>query len=295
MEPRGARRIITDENRGRLRRRADGSLIAAGEERDIADIWADQKRVRLKESIDRDQRKRERRAQKALRKQQRKAGKIAPRLNADGTKDIEIRLSLPKLPRLHMPSWDETEDFLANLDMPHFKRAHVIYASSAVTVIALLIAAPLAFRPSAPVKKDAASAKPAASNSIERTNQPPYATILPAGKTAQELGGWGRVSPKASDPVYAYADNIGGISFTVSEQPLPDDFTADPNAKVASLAKQFNATKMLITNSDSVGYVGTSVQGLQSIVATKKGLLLLIRSVQPITDSKWGAYLDSLQ
>ena len=109
------------------------------------------------------------------------------------------------------------------------------------------------------------------------------------------MGGWGRVSPKASDPVYAYGDRIDGISITVSEQPLPDDFTSDPNAKIAALAKQFNATKMLITNSDSVGYVGTSVQGVQSIVATKQGLLILIRSVQPITDTQWGTYLNTLQ
>jgi hypothetical protein len=289
-----------------LRRRADGALRPAGEERDIADIWADQKRIRLKQTLEEQQRRKERRALKARRKGERKklgwraartAAKISVAPNVAGkAKDIEIRLSLPKLPRLHRPSWDEVEDFLANLDIPDLTRVHAIYASCAVTIIALLIAAPLAFHTPKPAKKAVASkASAAAALSAQRIEQPPYATILPKGKTAQQLGGWGRVSPKTSDPVYAYADRIGGISITVSEQPLPDNFTADPDAKVAALAKQFNATKPLVTGPDTDAFIGTSVQGLQSIVATKQGLLLLIRSVQPIGDNVWGPYLDSLQ
>jgi hypothetical protein len=289
-----------------LRRRADGSLRPAGEERDIADIWAEQKRLRLKQSIEEEQRRKQRRALKAQRKAERKklgwrAARSAAKISvasddAGKARDIEINLSLPKLPRLHLPSWDEVEDFLANLDIPDLRRAHAVYASCVVTVIALLIAAPLAFHSPKPAKKaDASKANAAAVLGTERIEQPPYATIIPKGKTSQQLGGWGRVSPKTSDPVYAYADRINGISITVSEQPLPDDFTADPYSKVAALAKQFNATKPLVTGTDTNAFIGTSVQGLQSIVATKQGLLLLIRSVQPIGDNVWGAYLDSLQ
>ena len=46
------RRFISDERRGMLRRAADGRLRSAGEERDIADIWAEQERLRLKQAIE---------------------------------------------------------------------------------------------------------------------------------------------------------------------------------------------------------------------------------------------------
>jgi hypothetical protein len=288
-----------------LRRRADGQLRPAAEERDIADVWADQRRIRLKQEIEEEDRRKQRRALKQQRKQERKKlGWRAARKAAKTTsgvpgavaqsKDIEIRLSLPKLPKFHWPSWDEAEDFLANLDIPDLKRVHAVYASCAVTVIALLITAPLALHSPTPAKKVADAPSKTSVLGAARIEQPPYTTLLPKGKTAQQLGGWGRVSPKTSDPVYAYADRIGGISITVSEQPLPDDFTADPQGKIANLAKQFNATKPLVTGADTNAFIGTSVQGLQSIVATKQGLLLLIRSVQPIHDSVWGSYLDSL-
>ncbi|HSW98758.1 MAG TPA: hypothetical protein VLF71_02890 [Candidatus Saccharimonadales bacterium] len=305
MERRGERRLISDERRGMLRRSADGRLRPASEERDIADIWADQKRLRLKQAIEEDNRRKARRAEKQRRREQRKQlGWRAARAHAreqvaqpgsGGSKEIEIRLSLPSFRKLHIPSWDDVEDFLANLDVPVLGRRHAVYAGCVVSAIVLLFLAPAAFRSPKPAPKASASPpKVAVLGTQPHIDQPPYATILPAGKTAQQLGGWGRVSPKTSDPVYAYADILKGIGITVSEQPLPDEFALSPQSRVTDLAKQFNATKALTTKAGTVAYIGTSTQGIQSIVATKQQLLILIRSEQTVPDTDWAAYLDSL-
>lgn len=120
-----------------------------------------------------------------------------------------------------------------------------------------------------------------------------YQTILPSGKTITNLGGWQRVSPPESDPVYAYTDTIKGVSVSVSQQPLPDSFKDDADTQVTDLAKKFNATAQI--DSDGViVYIGTSAKGPQSVIFTKNDLLILIKSQQKISDTDWANYIASL-
>lgn len=120
-----------------------------------------------------------------------------------------------------------------------------------------------------------------------------YQTVLPANKSISDLGGWKRISPAKSDPVYAYADKIGTVAISVSQQPLPPSFKSDVDNKVAELAKKFNATDQLDVG-DTKAYVGTSSQGPQSTILTRNGLLILIKSETKITDKDWISYIKSL-
>jgi len=121
-----------------------------------------------------------------------------------------------------------------------------------------------------------------------------YTTILPEGRSIVQLGGWVRVSPKDSDPVYAYADSIGGIPISVSEQPLPESFKTNSVAKVSELAKSYNASATLAIG-DTTIYIGTSAKGPQSVIFTKSNLLILIKSEKKIEDAAWSNYAASLQ
>ncbi|HEY8886579.1 MAG TPA: hypothetical protein VIM31_03735 [Candidatus Microsaccharimonas sp.] len=123
---------------------------------------------------------------------------------------------------------------------------------------------------------------------------PGYATILPAGKSIVQLGGWVRVSPKNSTPVYAYADTIGTAAISVSEQPLPESFNSDSDTSVAELAKSYNATAT-ITIGDTIVYIGSSAKGPQSVIFTKSNLLILIKSEKKIENAAWSTYAASLQ
>lgn len=124
-------------------------------------------------------------------------------------------------------------------------------------------------------------------------NDPGYQTVIPDGKSIDQLGGWKRVSPPKTEPVYAYSDTLDSVSISVSQQPLPKTFEGDPRDQVAELAKRFNATDEIDANGTKV-YVGTSAKGPQSAIFTKNGLLVLIKSQQKIDDKAWAFYVESL-
>jgi len=123
---------------------------------------------------------------------------------------------------------------------------------------------------------------------------PGYNTVLPEGKSINSLGGWERISPPNTEPVFAYTDTIDGVSVSVSQQPLPESFKADVTGKVSELAEKFNATKKITADAVTV-YLGTSAQGPQSAIFTKDNLLILIKSQENIKDDAWANYIKSLR
>jgi len=166
-------------------------------------------------------------------------------------------------------------------------KRNIIIICAFVVVIAAGIATGLVIRHH---NQEAASTRAAATKSSE---QPHYPTLLPGNTSIATLGGWQRVSPPDSDPVFAYADTINNVNVTVSEQPLPSSFKSAVDIHVASLAEQYNATKQLHAGSTTV-YVGTSAKGPQSVILTEKGVLILIKSQKTISDKAWINYVNSL-
>lgn len=122
---------------------------------------------------------------------------------------------------------------------------------------------------------------------------PAYSTLSPGGRPVEELGGWKRVSPPENDPVFAFTDQINGVEIAVSQQPLPASFRNDTDAQVAELAKKFNATAKIDAGT-TVLYAGTSTKGPQSVIFTKMGLLILIKSQEKIDDGTWVKYVKNL-
>lgn len=125
------------------------------------------------------------------------------------------------------------------------------------------------------------------------TFTPSISTVLPKGKSIQSLGGWNLVSPAGNDPVYAYVDSINGVAITVSQQTLPKSLQQDTDAKVAELAKAYSATNKIAAGEVSV-YIGTNAKGPQSVIFTKEGLLIMIKSKGTIKESDWATYIQSL-
>lgn len=123
---------------------------------------------------------------------------------------------------------------------------------------------------------------------------PKFATILPKGKTIEALGGWTRVSPDSSEPVFAFKDTLDGTPIIVSQQQLPPTFKGDINEQIAELAKDYNATEKLPL-AGGIAYVGTSSKGPQSVIANKYNLLILIKATVKHSDDSWTRYLADLQ
>jgi cytoskeletal protein RodZ len=123
---------------------------------------------------------------------------------------------------------------------------------------------------------------------------PEYKTVLPQGKDIKALGGWRRVSPITSTPVFAYVDKIGAVPINVSQQPLPESFKSDTDSKVSELATTYNATSNFTVGSTKV-HIGTSAKGPQSVIFTSKQLLILIKSQKTIDTKAWTDYIATLQ
>ncbi len=128
--------------------------------------------------------------------------------------------------------------------------------------------------------------------SEKTAEKPKFKTVQPETKDGKpkELQ---RVSPPESEPVFAYADTIDGVSVIVSQQPLPKDFKSHVDESVEKVAKDFEATTKLKAD-DTTIWVGTSAKGPQSVVLTKNNLLILIKSQKKVSDQAWTTYVKSL-
>ena len=126
------------------------------------------------------------------------------------------------------------------------------------------------------------------------SNLPNFTPVLPNGKTIDQLGGWQKLTPPSGDSFYVFEDNVNGVAVNVSQQVLPGKFKNDLNNEMTDLARAYNANVKLDANGTTV-YVGTSAKGPQSVILTKNGLLILIKSWATIENGDWVAYINSLQ
>jgi hypothetical protein len=132
------------------------------------------------------------------------------------------------------------------------------------------------------------------STELPRNQTPKFKTVLPAGKTIDEYGGWTRISPPDRDAVFAYPDKLAGIPITVSEQPLPGGPTSTTEEDISKIASDFQAKETLKVEGITV-HIGTSSKGPQSVIFTKNGQLILIKTTSKISNEKWAEYISSLE
>lgn len=296
---REVKRIYTINPRGALRRAADGRLKAASEGVELADVWAEQHRLRLKQAIDDDQRraqKKQRRRERGLFGRRTKAQPLQSAASSErtqrdtGPRQIEINVHMPQL---HLKSLFVAAGRLLR-SLLNVLKAHRRWSIAIATGLVILLGAPYAVNMLFHRSPRAVEHASSVSQPVGGT-QPDYATILPRGKTIQQLGGWGRVSPPNAAPAFGYSDMLSGVHIVVSEQQLPSNFAANPDSQLAQVAKQFGSSEKLTASDGTVVYLGAASSGAQSAVASKSNLLLLIRSSSKIADHDWLSYLNSLQ
>lgn len=135
------------------------------------------------------------------------------------------------------------------------------------------------------------------SGQLPKNETPKFNTVLPAGKSIADYGGWTRISPDGRVPVYAYADKLNNVPIRVSQQELPENLSGNDEeaAKgVQELAEGFKANQKLTVGSTTV-FIGSSAKGPQSVIFAKNELLILITSDQKIDNDHWTTYINSLQ
>jgi hypothetical protein len=161
-------------------------------------------------------------------------------------------------------------------------------AAIALTSISLIVAG---FGVYGFIRQSSHSAQPGEAAKGDQAQSPAYQPILPDGdETATD-------SPLAYDPqrgIVSYTDKIKNIPITVSQQPLPANFAANPDKEVENIAKNFSA-KEVIEAGGTKAFLGTSFKGPQSVILHKNKLLIFLYSDNKIEKEDWAVYIMGLQ
>jgi hypothetical protein len=131
------------------------------------------------------------------------------------------------------------------------------------------------------------------SRADETSNLPNFDPLLPRGKTIEKLGGWQKLTSPNGDAFYVFVDTVNGVSVNVSQQLLPGKFKGDVTNKMTEMARAYNANTKLDADGVRV-YLGSSAKGPQSVLFTKNGVLILMKSWATIPDADWITYIKSL-
>lgn len=209
-----------------------------------------------------------------------------PKNENTSNKTIEIRLHLPHIKRVPLVG------SLAKRLRETSRKQRLIL----IVALVLIVAAGLLTTQRLQQSGRMAAATTTPPNPLDQLQKgtPDYPTLLPEGKSANDLGGWTRISPPEREPVYAYVDTIASVPVSVSQQPLPPTFKSDPDKKVRDLAMAQNADKSLSAGSIKL-YIGTSKNGPQSVIFNTDALLVLIKSSAAVPDDEWKKYVESLR
>lgn len=133
------------------------------------------------------------------------------------------------------------------------------------------------------------------SRADEATSLPNFTPILPKNESISTLDGWQKLTSPDGDVFYAFADTVNGVTVNVSQQQLPGKFKDDLSNQMTQMARAYNANTKLQADDDVTIYVGSSAKGPQSVLFTKNGVLVLMKSWAAISDADWITYVNSLQ
>lgn len=125
----------------------------------------------------------------------------------------------------------------------------------------------------------------------ESTTKPNFTYALPDGD-ASSIDGTVRFDPKRK--VVNYKDTVAGVSVTVSQQQLPEGLKEDSQEKIKKIAADFSATRAL-TTATPTAYIGDSIEGPQTVIFTKKDLLIFVLSANKVDDKDWAEYVTTLR
>lgn len=203
---------------------------------------------------------------------------------------VEIKISMPAVPMPNLKPITEHRAYTAaRAQAAKVPRKKMALGGIVLAIALFTIGSNLLTDHNAKVAADKTNGQPSLTKGT-----PDYATVLPSGKTIQDLGGWTLVSPTGRDPVFAYIDRIGNMQINVSQQPLPAALKPDTTQKVEKLAQEYGASETITVDNTTV-HIGTSEKGPQSVIFNKGDLLILIKSSVRIDNNEWAKYINTLR
>lgn len=221
---------------------------------------------------------------KLSRKKKVSSGAVQSSTSAEGTKRIEIALTLPDTEKIKKKS-------LAKISKLS-KKQKIISIGAAVVLVVLVGANTL--RGGKPAEQTENNGVLGSQSQKIPTNQSPeFAVLKPSDKKVENLGGFARVSPPGSAAAYTFVDNINGTPIKVTQQEIPPNIKEKPVVGLEKLAKDFNASQ-IVQIDDVAAYIGLSEQGPQTLIFLKDGLLVFIVAEREVPELQWVEYVSKL-
>jgi len=200
----------------------------------------------------------------------------------DGTNSVSIHISVPKFKK---PQFKQLRARLPK-ELPYKLTYKKLGIGSAVLLGVLVVG-------TVSVNIRSKDKQPTDSKGVlaAHDQKPSFQTLSPKD------GGSGNASEmryNAQHKIVTFVDSIGGVDINVTEQALPDNFKENTDEKVKKLAEDFSANEVLST-ANPTAYLGNSVEGPQSVIFHKKGLLIFMKSTKKIDNRDWATYITSLE
>lgn len=217
-----------------------------------------------------------------------------PKTNAETTQ-ININISVPKLPNLKKVKLPKKSAISSRIPKDKFKilankvksvarkpnRKQIVYIISAFACLAVVAVGITQY-----LGKNNANT-PQVSGEAEQ-KKPDFTLIMPGGKIN------GKIAYNSEKKVASIQSQIGDNPVIISQQPIPAGFKPDPAGETAQLAKEMNANDKLEGNGFTA-HLGQSIKGPQTVVFTKSGTLVFIKSTETIPKEQWAEFLKTFK
>ena len=214
------------------------------------------------------------------------------------TTQININICVPKLPDFKNVKLPKKADIVSKIPTEKLKtvagrfkniktvakkpsRKQLIYIISAFACLAVVVVGITQYTG----KKS--TNKPEVSGEAEQI-KPEFTLIMPGGKIE------GKISYNAERKTAGMQTSIGNKKVTISQQAIPEGFKPDPAGETAQLAKEINANDKLEGNGFTA-HLGQSIKGPQTVLFTKSGTLVFIKSTETIPKEQWTEFLQTFK
>lgn len=177
-------------------------------------------------------------------------------------------------------------------------KARTIGLSVITPIVIALFFAPLFFNFGS--DKSAAGsggASGASAGSTVKYEKPPFEVVTPSGKSKLATPDGVNAAYDGEKNTYSFGDSISGNGFTLSQQPIPPQFS-DGTAAVESIAPTINkgVTPAALKILTGTAYVSTNPKyNSQTVVANVRDVLIFITSSHAFKSTEWENYLNTLQ
>jgi hypothetical protein len=176
------------------------------------------------------------------------------------------------------------------------RRRSLTIAIGVPLLLVLLIVPPLFIFGKNPMSESGGTSGSSA-GATAKYEKPTFDVVTPSTKTKLATPDGVHAAYDGEKNVYTYSDGIGGNGFTVSQQPIPPQFS-DGTTAVETIAPTLykGVTPVKLNVITGTAYVSTNPKyNSQALVLNVRDVLVFIQSSHAFKDSEWVSYINTLQ